>query len=96
MLKITVHAAADNVRLELEGNLVGPWVAELEEAWRAAQPTLAGRSLSLDVTAVGHVDSAGKYLLALLRGSGAELLASGMVMTDLVRTIADDWPLRAE
>jgi hypothetical protein len=58
--------------------------------------TLAGRSLSLDVTAVGHVDSAGKYLPALLRGSGAELLASRMVMTDLVRTIADDWPLRAE
>jgi ABC-type transporter Mla MlaB component len=94
MLRITVHDEPDKVRLKLEGNLVGPWVAELEEAWRAAQLTLAGRALSLDVTAVGHVDSAGKYLLALLRGRGADVTASGTVMTDLVRTIAEDWPLR--
>jgi ABC-type transporter Mla MlaB component len=94
MLRITVHDEPDKVRLKLEGNLVGPWVAELEETWRAAQLTLAGRALSLDVTAVGHVDSAGKYLLALLRGRGADVTASGTVMTDLVRTIAEDWPLR--
>ena len=62
MLRITLDDGAEKVRLKLEGNLVGPWVAELEEVWQAAQSTLAGRSLSVDVTAVGHVDSAGKYL----------------------------------
>ncbi len=94
MLRITVHEEPDQVRLKLEGNLAGPWVAELEDAWRAAQPGLAGRSLSVDVAAVGYVDSAGKYLLALLRRSGAHVMASGTVMTELVRTIAEDWPLR--
>jgi hypothetical protein len=71
-------------------------VAELEEAWRAAQRELAGRSVALDVTAVGYVDEAGQYLLALLRGCGTRVMASGMAMTDLVQTIANDWPLGRE
>jgi hypothetical protein len=96
MLRITVQDGPDQVRLKLEGNLVGPWVAELEEAWRAARRQLAGRSVFLDVTAVGYVDDAGKYLLALLRGSGTHVMASGTAMTDLVQTITNDWPLREE
>ncbi len=96
MLRITVQDGPDEVTLKLEGNLVGPWVAELEDAWRAAQPALAGRSLSLDVTEVGYIDSAGKYLLALLRRSGAHVMASGTLMTEFVQTIAEDWPLSEE
>jgi len=96
MLRITVQDGPDQVTLKLEGNLTGPWVAELEDAWRSARPTLAGRSLSLDVTAVGYVDNAGKYLLALLRRSGVQVTAAGTVIADLVRTIAEDWPLREE
>jgi hypothetical protein len=41
--------------------------------------------------AVGHIDRAGRYLLGLLYCSGAHLIASGM-MTELVRTLKDDWP----
>ena len=92
MLRITVQDEPDQVRLKLEGNLAGLWVAEVEDAWRAAQPALAGRSVSLDVTAVECVDSAGKYLLALLRQRGVHVMASGMVMTEILRTISDDWP----
>jgi hypothetical protein len=51
---------------------------------------LTGRSASLDVKAVGYVDEAGKYLLALLRGSGTRVMASGTAMTDLVRRIEND------
>jgi len=46
------------------------------------------------LTAVEHADRAGKYLLALLRCSGAHLIASGTLMTELVRTIAGDWPVK--
>jgi len=93
MLRITEQHGPDQIRLKLEGNLAGPWVAELEEAWRAARRDLAGRAVALDVTAVGYVDEAGKYLLALLRGSGTRVMASGTAMTDLVQTITNDWPL---
>jgi len=93
MLRITIQDAPSQVTLKLEGNLGGIWVAELEESWRAVNSTLAGRSLCLDLTAVDRVDSAGNYLLALLRRNGAQLLASGTAMSELVRSIARDWPL---
>jgi ABC-type transporter Mla MlaB component len=93
MLRITVQDEPDQITLKLEGNLGGIWVTELEDSWRAVNSTLAGRSLRLDLTAVDRVDSAGNYLLALLRRSGAELIASGTAMSELVLSIARDWPL---
>ncbi len=94
MLRITVTPESDRIRLKLEGDLAGTWVTELEESWRAAHSIRGDRRLDLDLTAVEHVDRAGKYLLALLRCSGAHLLASGTLMPELVRTIASDWPVK--
>ncbi len=94
MLRIVVAEGPDHVTLKLEGNLAGPWVVELEHAWRAARPRLNQRSLAVDLTAVGYVDEAGKYLLALLSRDGAHLTTAGAAMTELVRTIGEDWPLR--
>jgi ABC-type transporter Mla MlaB component len=92
MLRITVLDGPDEVILKLEGSLTGTWVAELEDCWRAAQRTLGGRALRLDLTAVQRVDRAGTYLLALLRRSGVQLIAAGTVMTELVHSITGDWP----
>src|SRR5271170_1311633 len=92
MLRITVEDAMDHVKLKLEGNLCGPWVTELEECWRATSPTLASRPLRLDLTAVSRIDNAGKYLLALLCGTGAELIASGAATREIVERISLDWP----
>jgi ABC-type transporter Mla MlaB component len=93
MLRITVQDATHHVKLKLEGNLCGPWVTELEECWRATNPTLADRPLSLDLTAVSRIDAAGKYLLVLLCGSGAELIASGAATKEVVERITLDWPI---
>ena len=93
MLRITLQEEPDRIILMLEGNLDGIWVTELEDSWRAAESTFNGRSFCLDLTAVDRVDRAGNYLLALLRRSGVELIASGVAMTERVRTIARDWPL---
>ena len=93
MLRITLQEEPDRIILMLEGNLDGIWVTELEASWRAAESTFNGRSFRLDLTAVDRVDTAGNYLLALLRRSGVELIASGVAMTERVRTIARDWPL---
>ena len=96
MLKITVQHSPREVRLKLEGNLAGAWVTELEDCWRSTHSSLAGRSLCVDLVAVEQVDRAGRYLLALMRRNGAQLVASGAVMTELVRTISGDWPLTEE
>jgi anti-anti-sigma regulatory factor len=92
MLRITVQPEPDHIRLKLEGDLAGTWVSEVEESWRATRSIRGDRPLYLDLTGVEHIDRAGKYLLGLLRCSGAQLLASGILMTELVRTLQDDWP----
>jgi len=92
MLRITVQAEADRIRLKLEGELAGIWVAEVEESWRETRSARGDRPLDLDLTDVVRVDLAGRYLLGLLRCSGAHLIASGAQMTELVRTIEETWP----
>jgi ABC-type transporter Mla MlaB component len=94
MLKITVQDQPEQVTLKLEGKLIGAWVTELENTWRTVNSILVGRSLYLDLNAVDQVDEAGKYLLALIARSGARFTASGVEMKDLVRAIANEWPLR--
>jgi ABC-type transporter Mla MlaB component len=96
MLRITVQPSPMQVRLKLEGNLRGAWVLELEDCWRSANLSLDGRPLCLDLTAVEHVDRAGRYLLALMRRNGAQLIASGTAMTELVRSLEGNWPLTEE
>ena len=96
MLRITVQSEQDKIRLKLEGDLAGTWVNELEDSWRATYAMRGDRPLYLDLTAVKHVDLAGRYLLGLLRCSGAQMIASGILMTELVRTIAGDWPVRKD
>jgi ABC-type transporter Mla MlaB component len=91
MLRITVHETPQQITLQLEGNLTGSWVMELEDCWRATSSNSAGRLLCLDLTDVDSVDSAGTYLLALLHNRGVQLIASGLVMTELVADIKKQW-----
>jgi outer membrane protein TolC len=87
VLKITVHDIPSAYRIQLEGKLTGPWVGELENCWRAAEPLLRGRSLEVDLTDVDYSDAAGRYLLAWMRERGARLIAPGLPMQDLLRQI---------
>src|ERR1700730_11950967 len=96
MLKITVQQSRSEVRLKLEGNLAGAWVTELEDCWRSTHAILAGRSLCVDLLAVEQVDRAGRYLLALLRRNGAQLIASGAVMKERGPTQSGEWRRTAE
>jgi hypothetical protein len=50
----------------------------------------------LDLTEVESVDNAGTYLLALLHNRGVQLIASGLVMTELVAAIEEQWQLGKE
>jgi len=93
MLKISTEDEQHQVTLKLEGSLAGIWVTELEDAWRAVSPKLTGRPLYVHLTEVEYVDNAGRYLLALLRYSDVQVTADGILMTELVRTLAEDWPI---
>jgi hypothetical protein len=45
----------------------------------------------VDLTRVDGIDAAGKYLLALMHGSGARFVASGCMMPALVEEITGNW-----
>ena len=96
MLRISVHEWPNQVLFELEGRLAGAWVKELEECWRQTSLRLTNQSASLQLDAVHHVDCSGKYLLALLRYRGVQLTGSGMAVTDLIRSIEEEWPVNGQ
>jgi ABC-type transporter Mla MlaB component len=87
MLRITTHEDAETVRLKLEGDLKGAWVPEMEQCWRKSS-SARGKALVVDLSDVGTVDLAGKYLLALMHARGANFIAVTPPMTQLVRDIA--------
>src|SRR5437899_5130229 len=75
VLKITIEQEATTTMFKVEGKLAGPWVAELEQCWRAAMNTTGGRSVKVHLRAVSFIDAAGKSLLAEMHRHGAELVA---------------------
>jgi hypothetical protein len=61
----------------VEGELLGPWVRELQ---RTCEPFLGnGRALALDLSQVGFADRAGVELLKTLAGRGADLVCSAFL-----------------
>ncbi len=96
MLKITTWFEPEEVRLKLEGELVGTWVRDLEETWKTKRSAVAGMGFCLDLTDVTRVDDAGRYLLALIQETGARMVSTGVAMKDLLESIAHDWPRPAE
>lgn len=73
MLRITADKNGDDrLVLQLEGQLVGPWVTELD---RLCEESVAnGCRLSIDLTAVSFADRHGISLLKNLKGRGTPVL----------------------
>jgi ABC-type transporter Mla MlaB component len=92
MLRINTRQENAKVTLQLEGDLTGAWVGDVLIAWRAARRVLNGRTLQIDLSAVGSIDKAGEYLLALVHCHGSQLTGSGVATRHLIRTIAHEWP----
>ena len=87
MLRITSQENAESVHLKLEGTLKGAWVPEMERCWRSAHSN-RNKALIVDLTDVEFVDTAGKYLLALMHAHGARFVAATPLMNELVNDIA--------
>ena len=90
MLRITIHEDDKVCKLELAGNLEGPWVAETEDAWRAS--LRPDRKIEVDLRQLTGIDSAGRGLLAALHLAGACLIAEGVWMTALIDELSSQQP----
>lgn len=76
MLKITLHDGPDQLRFQLEGKLVGPWVAELAQCWTTAQSIAQNKPTVIDLEGVTFIDEAGEDLLERISAAGARLIAT--------------------
>lgn len=93
MLRINVRTTPDQLLLELEGCVAGPWVAELANCWHElAGRTGAGRPVRVDLRSVCHVDRGGRELMQRMHDEGAAFIASGCVMPEMVRELAGRTP----
>ena len=70
MLRITIDEGAEAIVLRLEGQLIVPWVAEVEHCWQRAFTSVGERSVQIDLSAVNFVDTAGEALLARMYAAG--------------------------
>lgn len=87
MLRITCHHHAENqTTFDLEGRLAGPWVDELNRAWRQVQrsDTIA---VIVNLCNVTYVDSDGKRLLSDMCKAGVSFEASGCLTRSIVEEL---------
>jgi hypothetical protein len=87
MLKIVMaEQGPDAMVLHLEGQLIGPWVTELE---RVCEPLLTGRAaLELELATVSFVSREGAELLMRLRDRHARLLNCSRFVAEQIKTAA--------
>lgn len=72
MLKIVLlDPSANGALLRLEGEVIGPWVDELQ---RTCERLLASRAVTLDLSGVSFVERRGVSLLRSLGTRGVPLL----------------------
>jgi hypothetical protein len=87
MLRITVHDKPPVLTFQLEGELAGSWVRELEECWQRALARQPEPILRVDLTGVTFIDEPGKARLAVLHRQGAEFVAADCLTKAIVAEI---------
>jgi hypothetical protein len=92
MLKITLHDSAHEFRITLEGRLSGPWVSELEQSWRTASSTTAGRKTILDLGEVDFVCPDAESLLCRMHAEGVEFAAVTPLICAVLRDVCSAAP----
>jgi hypothetical protein len=90
VLKITTEAKPEATRIKLEGKLAGPWVGELERAWRSAAEGRPAAEIILDLSDVTFIDAEGRKLMAWICRQGARFHTSGCMTRWIVEQIQKD------
>ena len=70
-----IHDEADALRFEIVGDLTGPAVGCVDQAWRTARSVLDGRRLVVELLTFADADASGRDLLLGWHRSGAQIIA---------------------
>jgi len=70
-----IHDHPDVLRFAINGDLSGPGVASLDQAWQTASSVLRGRVLVIDLVSLRDADEYGRDLLLRWHRGGARISA---------------------
>jgi len=82
-----IHDGSDAFRLKIIGDVCGPGVASVDQAWRAARSVFGGRVLIIDLVSLGAPDEYGRDLLVGWHRIGAKIIARSEECRALAETI---------
>jgi anti-anti-sigma regulatory factor len=89
MLKISVkdEERDQQLLLELEGRLAGPWVEELERSWEAERRRAPSEHIIVRLSNVSFIDEAGKELLNKIFHAGGKIEGTGCMVRAIIARI---------
>jgi len=88
MLRISKFDGRNEHRLILEGKLIAPWVAELNNACEAARSDLDGRELVIEVKNLTAISQEGEDALLELMSQGVKFRCRGVFTKHVLRQLA--------
>ncbi len=90
MLRITKVETTTEQRWILDGQLTGPWVAELRLTWENARSTCQGRRCVVDLSDVTFIDERGERILRAMRHQGVQFIARGVDTKQLLEDLGNN------
>jgi anti-anti-sigma regulatory factor len=87
MLRITIFDTPLEQRLVVEGKLTGPWVPELEAAWKKTRSESSGRRCIVDLSETTVIDQSGNRILIAMCNQGVQFIGHGVATLHLISEI---------
>src|SRR5687767_9462089 len=94
MLRVTVEHQVYGNLLVLEGRLCGPWVEELRKVLTSLWSDPRNLTITINLTSVYGMDSAGRDLLIDAYTRGADLIGSGLTARAFIEEVSLTCPER--
>lgn len=87
MLKVTITRRGNERTIQVEGDLMGLAVSELESAWSQVRDSSEDSRIVVDLSGTTAIDADGKKVLTVMASQGAELFAKGIYTGYLVKAL---------
>jgi anti-anti-sigma regulatory factor len=84
MLRITLAESENEVKWILDGQLAGPFVAELKSSWLAASGV---HKSVIDLTNVTFIDESGARVLCAMGNAGVKFISRGVDTNQLLEDL---------
>jgi hypothetical protein len=88
MFRISITDTPSRRTLVVEGDLTGPWVAELGTTWRNVGRELEGRDLIIDLRNLTVISRAGEEAIFDLMKKGAKFTCGGVLTRHVLKQLA--------